>query len=155
MNTKAQQDALSKTCKRLLAEQSVSNQKELKEKLMSLGFTGISQSTVSRLLSQLGVVKTVNTKGKRIYCINAENAPVKVCSTLQSQIISISHNSINIVIKTNPGCAQLIARLIDIDPHIEILGTVAGNDTIIIVPRSIAHIDECELVIKHRLAKNF
>ena len=47
---------LTAACKRLLQQQSFTTQNELREALVNIGFQGISQSTVSRLLSQLGVV---------------------------------------------------------------------------------------------------
>lgn len=56
-----------------------------------------------------------------------------------------------VVVKTHPGSAQLIARLIDIQPHADILGTVGGNDTVMIAPRDINRIEECEKVVKTRL----
>lgn len=56
---------LTATCKRLLQQQSFTTQNELREALVDIGFEGISQSTVSRLLSQLGVVKVQNACGKR------------------------------------------------------------------------------------------
>ena len=56
-----------------------------------------------------------------------------------------------VVVKTHPGSAQLVARLVDIDPHTEILGTVGGNDTVLIIPKDTNNIDACETVVKARL----
>ena len=61
MNTDYTEDkTLTAACKRLLQQQSFATQNELREALINIGFEGISQSTVSRLLSQLGVVKVQN-----------------------------------------------------------------------------------------------
>lgn len=142
---------LAAACKKLLQQQSFSNQNELRLKLVELGYEGISQSTVSRLLSQLGVVKVQNACGKKVYCITVETAPVRVESSISSQIEFITHNQSMVVVKTHPGSAQLVARLVDIDPHTEILGTVGGNDTVLIIPKDTNNIDVCETVVKARL----
>ena len=126
---------LTAACKRLLQQQSFSTQNELREALVDIGFHGISQSTVSRLLSQLGVIKVQNACGKKVYCITVETAPVRVESSISSQIEFITHNQAMVVVKTHPGSAQLVARLVDIDPHTEILGTVGGNDTVLVIPK--------------------
>ena len=147
----AEDKTLTAACKRLLQQQSFTTQNELREALVDIGFDGISQSTVSRLLSQLGVVKVQNTCGKKVYCITVETAPVRVESSISSQIEFITHNQAMVVVKTHPGSAQLVARLVDIDPHTEILGTVGGNDTVLVIPKDIAHIDACERVVRTRL----
>ncbi|MYM60993.1 arginine repressor [Vibrio sp. OCN044] len=138
-------------CKRLLQQQSFSTQHELREALVDVGFIGISQSTVSRLLSQLGVVKVQNACGKKVYCITVETAPVRIESSISSQIEFITHNQSMVVVKTHPGSAQLVARLVDIDPHIDIIGTVGGNDTVLVIPKDIQQIDETERVVRARL----
>ena len=142
---------LTAACKRLLQQQSFATQNELREALIDIGFEGISQSTVSRLLSQLGVVKVQNACGRKVYCITVETAPVRVESSISSQIEFITHNQAMVVVKTHPGSAQLVARLVDIDPHTEILGTVGGNDTVLIIPKDITRIDACERIVKARL----
>lgn len=147
----AEDKTLTAACKRLLQQQSFCTQNELREALIDIGFEGISQSTVSRLLSQLGVVKVQNACGKKVYCITVETAPVRVESSIASQIEFITHNQAMVVVKTHPGSAQLVARLVDIDPHTEILGTVGGNDTVLIIPKDISNIDACERVVRARL----
>lgn len=138
-------------CKQLLQQQSFGTQNELREALIDIGFKGISQSTVSRLLSQLGVVKVQNACGKKVYCVTVETAPVRVTSSISSQIEFVTHNRDLVIVKTHPGSAQLIARLVDIDPHTEILGTVGGNDTVLIIPKDVNNIDSCERIVRARL----
>ena len=102
-------------------------------------------------MSQLGVVKVQNACGKKVYCITVETAPVRIESSISSQIEFITHNQSMVVVKTHPGSAQLVARLVDIDPHIDILGTVGGNDTVLVIPKDIQQIDETERVVRARL----
>ncbi|MEF1217360.1 arginine repressor, partial [Photobacterium damselae] len=138
-------------CKRLLQQQSFVTQDDIRQKLIELNFKDVSQSTVSRLLSRLGVAKVPNAYGKKVYCLTVEKEQVQVGSSIASQIEFITHNQLVVVVKTHPGSAQLIARLIDIQPHADILGTVGGNDTVMIAPRDINRIEECEKVVKTRL----
>ncbi|CAH0536658.1 arginine repressor [Vibrio marisflavi] len=145
---------LTAVCKQLLLQQSFPTQKDLREKLVEIGFKGISQSTVSRLLCQLGITKVQNSCGKKVYCRTVESTAARPASSIASQIEFITHNQSTVIVKTHPGSAQLIARLIDTDPHSEILGTVGGNDTVLIVPKDTNNIDICEQVVKERLGAN-
>ncbi len=52
-------------CKRLLQQQSFSTQDDIRQRLIDMGFDDVSQSTVSRLLSRLGVAKVPNAYGKK------------------------------------------------------------------------------------------
>lgn len=142
---------LTDVCKRLLQQQSFTTQNKLRQALVELGYEGISQSTVSRLLTHLGVVKVQNACGKKAYCLTSENSPVRVDSSISSQIEMITNNQSLVVVKTHPGSAQLIARLIDIDPHADILATIGGNDTILVVPKHVKDVDRCERVVRARL----
>ncbi|WP_086981975.1 arginine repressor [Vibrio aphrogenes] len=143
--------SLIEACKKLLKQQSFANQNDIRKKLIDMGYNGISQSTISRLLTQLGVIKVRNAKGEKVYCITLESSPVRVQSSILSQIEFINHNQHNVIIKTYPGSAQLIARLLDNNPHLDILGTIAGNDTILIIPADINKVERCERLIKESL----
>ncbi len=144
-------DNIATACKRLLQQQSFVTQDDIRQKLIELNFKDVSQSTVSRLLSRLGVAKVPNAYGKKVYCLTVEKEQVQVGSSIASQIEFITHNQLVVVVKTHPGSAQLIARLIDIQPHADILGTVGGTDTVMIAPRDINRIEECEKVVKTRV----
>ncbi len=62
-------------CQRLISEKSYLSQEALRRDLQHHGFTGISQSTVSRLLKLLGAIKIRNTKGQKIYSVNPQSRP--------------------------------------------------------------------------------
>ena len=146
-----QDENITAACKRLLQQQSFATQDDIREALIAQGYQDVSQSTVSRLLSRLGVAKVPNAYGKKVYCLTVENEGVQVDSSIASQIEFITHNQLVVVVRTHPGCAQLVARLIDVQPHREILGTVGGNDTVMVAPRDINHIEMCEQVVRTRL----
>lgn len=63
-------------CQRLISEKSYLSQEALRRDLQHHGFTGISQSTVSRLLKLLGAIKIRNTKGQKIYSVNPQSRPL-------------------------------------------------------------------------------
>ena len=144
-------DNMTSACKRLLQQQSFTTQDDIRYQLIQLGFHDISQSTVSRLLLRLGVAKVPNAAGKKIYCLTTENEPILINASIASQIEFVCHNQLVIVIKTHPGGAQLVARLIDMQPHVDILGTVGGNDTVMVAPKDITRIDQCLQIVKQRL----
>ena len=80
-----------------------------------------------------------------VYQLPAELGVPATSSPLKNLVTDIDHNELLIVVKTSPGAAQLIARLLDSVGKSEgILGTIAGDDTIFITPT--AHTPIIELV---------
>jgi transcriptional regulator of arginine metabolism len=139
--------------KKLLLEGSVSTQEDIKQYLTKLGFE-VNQAKISRLLRKVGAVKTSNEYGQIVYCIPKEPAPPQAKSLLGSLIIDIQYNESVIVIHTSPGSASLFARLIDHNLlKLNVLGTVAGDDTIIVIPRNIKQIKKALADIKNLLAQ--
>lgn len=126
---------LSSAFKALLAQENLSSQSEIVQALKAQGFTNINQSKVSRMLSKFGAVRTRNTRMEMVYCLPNELSVPTTSSPLKNLVLDIDHNHCIIVIKTSPGAAQLIARLLDSLGKSEgILGTIAGDDTIFITP---------------------
>ena len=87
------------------------------------------------MLSKFGAVRTRNTKMEMVYQLPTELGVPTTSSPLRNLVVDIDHNDLLIVVKTSPGAAQLIARLLDSMGKSEgILGTIAGDDTIFITP---------------------
>ncbi|HHV6366160.1 TPA: transcriptional regulator ArgR, partial [Haemophilus influenzae] len=129
--------------KELLNQERLGSQSEIVDALKKQGFTGINQSKISRMLSKFGAVRTRNTKMEMVYCLPNELSVPNTSSPLKNLVLDVDHNSMLIVIKTTPGAAQLIARLLDsIGKSEGILGTIAGDDTIFVTPTSDKPIDE-------------
>lgn len=136
-------DNLTRAFKELLNQERFGSQNEIVDALKKQGFTGINQSKISRMLSKFGAVRTRNTKMEMVYCLPNELSVPNTSSPLKNLVLDVDHNSILIVIKTTPGAAQLIARLLDsIGKSEGILGTIAGDDTIFVTPTSDKPIDE-------------
>jgi len=129
------QDNLLKAFKTLLKEQSFSSQADIVDALKQQGFDNVSQSKVSRLLSRFGAVRARNAKQDMVYCLPPELGVPTTESQLKQLVLSVNNNQSLIVIKTSPGAAQLIARMLDSLNHdLGVLGTIAGDDTIFIAP---------------------
>lgn len=136
-------DALTRAFKELLNEERFGSQSEIVDALKSQGFDNINQSKVSRMLTKFGAVRTRNTKMEMVYCLPSELSVPNTSSPLKNLVLDIDHNAVLIVIKTSPGAAQLIARLLDsIGKSEGILGTIAGDDTIFVTPTLDASIEE-------------
>lgn len=136
-------DALARAFKDLLTQERFGSQSEIVDALKAQGFDNINQSKVSRMLTKFGAVRTRNTKMEMVYCLPSELSVPNTSSPLKNLVLDIDHNAVLIVIKTSPGAAQLIARLLDSIGKTEgILGTIAGDDTIFVTPTAEMSIQE-------------
>ncbi|MCW9709556.1 transcriptional regulator ArgR [Avibacterium sp. 21-586] len=123
--------------KDLLSQERFGSQSEIVTALQKLGFNNINQSKVSRMLTKFGAVRTRNSRMEMVYCLPTELIVPTSSSPLKNLVLDIDHNDFVIVVKTSPGAAQLIARLLDSVGKVDgILGTIAGDDTIFITPTS-------------------
>lgn len=135
--------------KALLKKERLSSQGEIVEALQEAGFHNINQSKVSRMLSKSGAVRTRNAKKEMVYCLPSELGIPTTTSPLKNLVLDIDRNDSMVVIRTSPGAAQLIARLLDSIGKAEgILGTIAGDDTIFITPTNSKKINNTLNVIK-------
>jgi transcriptional regulator of arginine metabolism len=137
------QDVLIKAFREILKTESYGSQGEIVLALKNLGFENISQSKVSRMLSKFGAVRTRDARGDMVYCLPPELGMPTAKSPLKQLVLDIVHNNVMVIIRTSPGAAQLIARLLDSLSHTDgVLGTIAGDDTIFIAPADIKKIDD-------------
>lgn len=133
--TMEKNDHLLNAFKNLLLQECFGSQSEIVTALQEMGFSQINQSKISRMLSKFGAVRKRNIRMEMVYCLPNELAVPNTSSPLKNLVLDIDHNDLLIVVKTSPGAAQLIARLLDSVGKSEgILGTIAGDDTIFITP---------------------
>lgn len=121
---------------KLLAGQSVGSQDELRRRLGHLGMR-VTQATLSRDLRELKLVKT--TEGyKPLASVPMEEAsPVaQLARALKEFLRDIRPAQNLLVLKTPPGGAQPLAAAIDREGWKEVAGTLAGDDTILIITPS-------------------
>ena len=127
--------------KMIISGKEVGSQEEVLNELRKEGFT-LTQATLSRDLKQLKVAKAASMNGKYVYVLPNEtmyrrsHKPLSAGEMLSNPgFLSINVSGNLGVIKTRPGYASSIAYNIDNSNVPEILGTIAGDDTIIIVLR--------------------
>ena len=133
----AKKSPLIDTLRKLLAARKASSQEAISLALGKLGYK-VNQTKVSRLLSKIGAVKVKNAQGHIVYSLPREPAPPSMNSEIRDLITDISSNETLVIIQTSPGAASMVARVIDyIQISTEVLGTIAGDDTIFVAPKSI------------------
>lgn len=122
--------------KNIIDKKNIKTQQDLLEELKEIGIE-TTQATLSRDLEELGFDKIKNQGG---YILKIEDAPVNKLDHLEQMVRNFVKNvteSENIVvIKTSAGNAQGVALAVDEAGLSEIIGTVAGDDTIIAVVAS-------------------
>ncbi|MBS6008306.1 MAG: transcriptional regulator ArgR [Haemophilus parahaemolyticus] len=149
-------DKLSEAFKALLKEEKFGSQSEIVTALQEQGFENINQSKVSRMLSKFGAIRTRNTKMEMVYQLPNELSVPATSSPLKNLVVDIDHNDLLIVVKTSPGAAQLIARLLDsIGKSEGILGTIAGDDTIFITPTRGIEMDDLMQTVRTLFESSF
>lgn len=149
---KQQESNLIQTFKKLLKEQCYGSQGELAKGLSEHGFENMSQAKISRLLSKLGAVKTRNTNSQIVYILPDELAVPKSKQSIESVVLGVKHNGMQIILKTGIGGAPLISRMLDsLGEPVGILGTLAGDDTIFIAPTDVERIEEIAQSIRDLL----
>ena len=120
--------------KRLIAEHDIETQDDLIAMLRAEGFSA-TQATISRDIRELKISKVLGTNGKYHYAMS-EGGAHSVRHSYVRSIRSVENACNLVVIKTGPGLAQAVAAEIDSMDVGELLGCVAGDDTIIMVVRS-------------------
>lgn len=122
---------------KLIAEENISTQDDLLRILKSKGIS-CTQATLSRNLRQLGVGRIVDGNGKYRYAL-PENLRISQGSNLKLNIVPVIQDIVEargmMVVRTIPGNASNTAFFIDGAGRYEIAGTIAGDDTILIIPR--------------------
>ena len=122
---------------KIISEENITTQEELLKKLKGKGIS-CTQATLSRNLRQLGVGHIPNGTGGYKYSLSENNrAPEK--TSLKLNIVPVIQDIVEakglMVIKTIPGNASNTAFFIDGSGRYEIAGTIAGDDTILLIPR--------------------
>jgi transcriptional regulator of arginine metabolism len=123
----------------LLADNPVQSQTEL-ARLLAADGVSVTQATLSRDLEELGAVK-VRRDGALAYALPADGAsgaepgPARLPRLLTALLLSADGSGNLAVLHTPPGGAHLLASAIDRAGLPDVLGTVAGDDTVLVVTR--------------------
>jgi transcriptional regulator of arginine metabolism len=118
---------------KMLSQGISGNQTQLVEFLKQQGIK-TTQSTVCRALKKINAVKGIDENANTIYSLPKIKQGIKGVFVFESLVNKILDNKNLIVIHTRPGTANTVAKFLDDKGFDEIIGTVAGDDTIMIVP---------------------
>ena len=121
--------------KEIIDKNKVETQEELAAALRDQGIE-VTQATVSRDIKELMLVKVPDADGNYHYAYPKEHnmllTPGRLERNFQDSIIGVRSSQCLVVIRTLPGTAQAVAYAVDYMKWPEILGTIAGDDTVFV-----------------------
>lgn len=124
---------------RIVTQKVIETQAQLTSELSRRGYKA-TQATISRDIKKLGLLKVHIGSGRYRYTFPRGNERVNVQDRLRrvfhDSVIKVDASENLILIRTLPGTANAVASCIDQSNWEEILGTVAGDDTILVIVRN-------------------
>ena len=127
----------------LISKREIETQEELAEGLKAMGID-VTQATISRDIKELRLVKVMSKSGKYKYATigqSQEGITDRLYKIFENSVVSIDNAMNIIVLKTIPGAAQICASAIDYMGVDEIVGTLAGDDTVFVAIRSLESVE--------------
>jgi transcriptional regulator of arginine metabolism len=121
--------------KEIISSRPIGTQEELRRELGKRGFR-VTQATLSRDMHDLGVSR-VAQNGNLRYALPPSAGMNALTPLVNAEVLSIDANESLIVVHTYPGCANTVGEFIDVRRHPDIIGTVAGDNTVLVVPSSV------------------
>ena len=122
----------------IISNANVETQEQLLQALTDQGFNS-TQATISRDIKELRIVKELTSLGTYLYCVPEKDAPPAISDRLNNIfrecVISVDYAENLVVIHTLPGMANAAASALDAMRSGAVLGTLAGDDTVVIVMR--------------------
>ena len=122
---------------KILENNVVTSQAQLVELLAEEGIVA-TQATVSRDLEELGAIKVRVSGSDSVYAVpelpKDQAAPEEHLRRVMSDwVVEVTYSSVIVLLRTPPGCAHVVASALDRSQMKEILGTVAGDDTVMVI----------------------
>ena len=139
--------------KRILSDRIISNQEQILKLLGNEGVT-ITQATLSRDFADLGVIRTFTNLGVQ-YTLSSTDYGKEIAKLVGLEILNIAQNESMIVLRTLAGRAQGVAHYIDRLNREEILGTIGGDDTVLIIPNKVSNIEKILDILKDLITDNY
>jgi transcriptional regulator of arginine metabolism len=138
---------------RLVRERDLSTQAEVAEALRREGIVAV-QTTVSRDIAQLGLVKVRNADGRLVYALPGAddlNRLSALTAALRRWALALTPTGNLVVIETPSGHANALAQVIDDARLADVAGTVAGDNTIFVAARDGLSGAELAAELRHHL----
>jgi len=131
------------TVKSLLNDQRFGSQLQLARALSLRGFENVTQTRISRLLKKVGAIKFRNNNNDAVYRLPAKQHIPLVQESIDSVILEIKHNNMQIIIKTVIGAATLISKIVeDMGESFGILACMSSDNTILVIPSNVGNIEQ-------------
>lgn len=133
----------------IISEKDVKTQEQLTYELKALGFM-VTQATVSRDIKELGLIKIPLPDGSYKYAVTKKdkNDNRESLSVFSRSIMHIQSAMHTVVVKTQAGMANAVAASLDIFLADNILGTIAGDDTILIITENPEKAEEMAMKLR-------
>ncbi len=122
----------------LIEKYAITTQEEMQNKLEEIGFA-VTQATVSRDIKELHLLKALDSDGNHRYVnglANGSSISPKFASIFSNSVIKIDFAMNDIVIKCYAGMANAACAAFDSMSYSEVVGTLAGDDTIFVITRT-------------------
>ncbi len=119
----------------LVQQQPYRNQDELRRALARRGFE-VTQATLSRDIHELGLVKTTDGYAPQEGEQTAEATLPPAIRLVREFVLDVKEAQNLLVVRTAPGSAQPVAAALDAEGWTEVVGTVAGDDTLLIISQN-------------------
>lgn len=137
--------------RKIIAAGAVASQEELRLELSRQGCR-VTQATLSRDLKDLGAAWVPGPGGGR-YALSAQGAMPPLKRLLGAGVLEIASNEALVLVRTLPGAAGTVAEYIDSQRFPEVLGTVAGDNTVLVIPSSVRKLRPLHELLRERLLK--
>lgn len=128
----------------LITNNEIDTQEKLASMLRAAGYE-VTQATISRDIKELQLVKTLSSTGKYKYSVHkSQDLPVsdRFIKIFRETITSIASSGNIIVVKTLSGCANAAGEAIDTSNFEHIIGSIAGDNTLLLVADDPANVPE-------------
>jgi transcriptional regulator of arginine metabolism len=135
--------------RKIIAAGAVGSQEDLKRELAREGCK-VTQATLSRDLKDLGASWVPGPEGGR-YALTAPGAVPPLRTLLGASVTDIAANETLVLIRTLPGAAGTVAEYIDSQRLPEVLGTIAGDNTVLVIPSSVRRLGALQKILREKL----
>lgn len=134
----------------IISKHDIDTQEELVSYLKAEGFN-VTQATVSRDIKEMSIIKTLAADGRHYKYVAREpkekSSSDKYLGIFKSTVLSIRAAENLVVLRTEPGSAGPASELIDRLKYEEVLGVIAGDNTIFVAVDTLAHTE----IVRQRL----
>lgn len=137
--------------KEIILKKPIANQDLLRTELKKRGFD-VTQATLSRDLREMGVVRMPGDHGMHYVLQQSGQTESQLLQPLMaSQVLALESNESMIIIKTLPGCASVVGEYIDTLGSDDVIGTIAGDNTLLVIPSSMKKTHHLLMFLRNKL----